>query len=95
MGRRGASIESRFIKKGINDCWLWIGARTEAGYGKLRRNNKDWRAHIYIYIQTYGEYDNTNLVIDHKCNNPPCVNPNHLQAISQWANQQRRWGRLP
>lgn len=89
----GTSIDPRFfakIEESPNGCWLWTGAQNGRGYGKLRRDNKNWLAHRFIYemmvgVIPYGlDLDHTCHNEDLSCNGGPscihrrCVNPSHL-----------------
>lgn len=58
-------------------CWLWTGALSGTGYGNLRIGGKYWRAHQVSWVLTYGEIPKGIFVL-HKCDNPPCVRPDHL-----------------
>lgn len=59
-------------------CWEWQAGRSPRGYGKVCVANKHWRAHRLAWTLTYGEIP-AGLVVMHRCDNPPCVRPDHLQ----------------
>lgn len=66
-------------------CWNWNASTNEKGYGLFRFNGKTSKAHRVSWILTNGDIDAT-LVIDHKCKNRKCVNPNHLDLVTQKEN---------
>jgi len=75
-----------------NGCWNWIGAKSGAGYAYWQDKNKRmWRVHRLMYALTrgIGMEDRDDIVIDHICNNKLCVNPMHLQMITQKENVRR------
>ena len=63
-------------------CWLYMGFRKWDGYGWLSRSMSDsvkpryMTAHRYSWILRHGE--DPKLQILHRCDNPPCCNPDHL-----------------
>ena len=67
-------------------CWLWTGALSPHGYGKLGKLQFDTRtAHVAVYILLKGEYDRS-LDLDHLCRVRRCVNPDHLEPVTRTEN---------
>jgi hypothetical protein len=61
----------------INGCWVWIKARNGYGYGYVRQGKRMIGAHRLSYTTFVGPIPSDALVL-HRCNNPPCINPEHL-----------------
>jgi hypothetical protein len=81
-------LESRFLRsvEKTETCWLWTGTKTKTGgYGELSIKNATRRAHRVAYELWVGPLDET-LVVHHTCSVRTCVNPAHLQAITQHEN---------
>lgn len=70
-------------------CWLWKGSKTRTGYGNLQIEAGKWDyAHRVSYRLAHGEIP-PGRVIDHLCRVRNCVNPDHLEAVTQAVNVQR------
>lgn len=72
----------RITKLGEDECWEWTKGRDRDGYGQSQGSK--WskalgtsRAHQMAYKTWVGEVSE-GFVVCHKCDNPPCCNPNHL-----------------
>ena len=65
-------------------CWLWTGAKA-GGYGYVKRDGRTIPAHRYAYTIAVGQIP-AGLVIDHLCRNPQCVNPAHLEPVTNREN---------
>ncbi len=82
--------DERFNSKINRECWAWTGAPTPDGYGVFYiTSNHRVMAHRYAYEMTYGPIP-AGMVIDHLCNVPICVRPDHLEAVADETNNQRK-----
>lgn len=61
----------------ITPCKNYTGAKTPYGYGKQKYQGKQTLAHRVAYTKAFGEIPKS-LCVLHKCDNPSCVNINHL-----------------
>jgi hypothetical protein len=83
-------LEKRYVVDEDTGCWNWAGGKTAFGYGVFRRNYKMGLAHRFMYEIHVGPIPD-GLHIDHLCRNPPCVNPAHLEPVTQKENNRREW----
>jgi hypothetical protein len=70
-----------------DDCWLWTGATTGAGYGSFRDSVAAKRVdtHRFVYAACVGPIPD-GLVIDHLCTVKLCVNPAHMEPVTHRTN---------
>ena len=73
-----------------NGCWIYTGKLDQAGYGVFYHQQFGFKAHRISYEVIKGEIA-TGLVLDHLCKTKACINPDHLEAVSQGENQNRWW----
>jgi hypothetical protein len=82
------SAEERFWanvdRRGPDECWPWLGSE-DRGYGKLWVDGRNVRATHFSWELVNGPMP-ADKVGRHTCDNPPCVNPNHIVPGSQLEN---------
>lgn len=85
-----AFFESRIMPEPNSGCWLWMGTLTTKQYGSMvrKRDGKWVRAHRWSYEHFKGPIPE-GLVIDHLCRVPCCVNPDHLEMVTNKINSLR------
>ena len=81
------SLESRFWSKvrklGPGDCWPWLAATNEHGYGVMRPEGTGPTVKAHRVSALLDGRDPAGRVVLHSCDNPPCVNPAHLVVGDQ------------
>lgn len=73
-------------------CWNWLKSVDRNGYGQQFDNGILHAAHRYSYEEAKGLIPK-GMDLDHLCRNPRCVNPDHLEPVSNAENTRR--GRTP
>jgi hypothetical protein len=101
MPAQSTTVEDRFWAKvntagpvpeyrpDLGPCWIWRGARWSHGYGSFYAGpGRSQRVHRFAYELLVGPVPE-GLVLDHLCRVKACVNPAHLEAVTQGENIRR------
>jgi len=74
--RHAAKVDRR----GPDECWPWLAGRDKSGYGTLQVGHRPHRAHRIAWEAAHNATIPPGMVIRHRCDNPPCQNPAHLEV---------------
>jgi hypothetical protein len=87
MSITGSTLKTMVILgESPGDCWEWNGSKNKTtGYGKKTVNGKSVLAHRWVYEMLFGIIPE-GRVVNHLCSNVSCVNPHHLEVVSQAEN---------
>jgi hypothetical protein len=83
MGRAAIPFWDHVVKG--DGCWEWQGAHRGIGYGRAVVNRASVAAHRRAWELTYGPIPK-GLYVRHRCDNPPCIRPEHLELGTQQDN---------
>lgn len=68
-------------------CWIWRGFKVK-GYGRVAVHGRKVVAHRAVYEEVVGPIPD-GYVVDHLCEQPACVNPEHLEPVTRLENCRR------
>lgn len=92
---RSLSTEERFWAsvEPTGFCWTWTGKVQErSGHGRFNPTRQaSIAAHRYAYESLVGPIPE-GMTLDHLCRNPPCVNPDHTEPVTNRVNVLRGFG---
>ena len=86
-GHKNGTRYARLVEVGEpGQCWNWLGSiNPKTGYGKKQWFGETWLAHRWVWTIFLGTIPH-GMTINHKCSNRACVNPHHLELMTQTDN---------
>lgn len=81
-------LEEKYIPEPNSGCWLWTGATNGFGYGRLFSNGRNRYAHRVSFEIAHGPIAD-DMQLDHLCRNTFCINPDHLEPVTNQENVKR------
>jgi hypothetical protein len=83
-----SAVQDRFWSKVVeapSGCWEWTACVRGNGYGKFTVDGRSTAAHRFAFEEMVGPIPE-GLVLDHLCRVRTCVNPDHLEPVTQQVN---------
>lgn len=90
QARIAEAIEDKYAVDLETGCWNWLRAQDGHGYGQYLHpeTKRNIHPHRFLYERERGPIPNK-MVVDHLCRNRLCVNPAHMEAVSNRENIRR------
>jgi len=82
-------FDAKWRRDDVSGCWVWLGARTVNGYGKMYLAGQLVVAHRIGWL-LYKAPLTDGLCLNHICMNKDCVNPDHLEEVTIAENTRHR-----
>lgn len=81
MGNKATTVFTKINMHGGDTtvCWEWLGGVTGAGRPAFDLGGKKVTPYRLVYELVFGEKIPKNMVVRHKCDNPICCNPHHIE----------------
>jgi len=85
-------VLNNYIQIPETGCWLWLGWWDRHKYGGISKLNDKYSAHRAFYEHFNGRISD-DILVCHKCDTPPCVNPGHMFLGTHLDNMTDAWNK--